>query len=155
MLSYNKDNDLFFTCSMIEYVARKTLNRTEVIVNFLGKDGAGYIHEFADVLHCENLDKITYELVEEFNILNGDYHCDKDCEEYEFELTSVWAIGAVFSRLTEDIGGEKIETLIEVYNSKVGKDINDYVNLLYTCSPQRIYETYKEEKLITINQLNI
>lgn len=32
-----KDNDLFFTCSLIDYIARKTKNTRKDIVNALGK----------------------------------------------------------------------------------------------------------------------
>lgn len=32
-----KDNDLFFTCSLIDYIARKTKNTRKDIVNVLGK----------------------------------------------------------------------------------------------------------------------
>ena len=32
-----KDNDLFYTCSLIDYIARKTNNRRADVVNTLGK----------------------------------------------------------------------------------------------------------------------
>lgn len=32
-----KDNDLFFTCSLIDYIARKTKNTRVEVVNALGK----------------------------------------------------------------------------------------------------------------------
>lgn len=148
MFKYNEDDNLYFTCCLLEYIARKTLNKTEVIVNYLAKEGIGWIYEFADVLHCENLDAVTAELVERYNIKEGNYHCDKDCDEYGFKLTSVWAIGAVFARLIEDIGNGIIETLIDVYNSDIGKCINNYVYGFYTSSPQIIYESYKFGRML-------
>ena len=36
MSSY--DNDLFYLCSLIEYIARKTYNTKKYIVNKIGKD---------------------------------------------------------------------------------------------------------------------
>ncbi len=33
-----KQNDLFFTCSLIEYIARKTTNTKKYIVEKLGKE---------------------------------------------------------------------------------------------------------------------
>lgn len=33
----SKENDLFFTCSLIEYIARKTKNKRSDIVNALGR----------------------------------------------------------------------------------------------------------------------
>lgn len=32
-----KENDLFFTCSLIDYIARKTTNTRAAVVNTLGK----------------------------------------------------------------------------------------------------------------------
>lgn len=34
-LEDQKENDLFFTCSLIEYIGRKTHNKRSVIVNAL------------------------------------------------------------------------------------------------------------------------
>ena len=34
----SKANDLFYTCSLIDYIARKTKNRRKDIVDALGED---------------------------------------------------------------------------------------------------------------------
>ena len=34
-----KDNDLFFTCSLIDYIARKRKNKRATVVQLLGKKG--------------------------------------------------------------------------------------------------------------------
>ena len=44
-----KDNDLFYTCSLIDYIARKTKNVRADIVNQLGKERIVKIYELADV----------------------------------------------------------------------------------------------------------
>ena len=49
-----KDNDLFYTCSLIDYIARKTKNTRADVVNKLGKQRIDKIYELADVYHCEN-----------------------------------------------------------------------------------------------------
>jgi choline kinase len=33
-----KDNDLFYTCSLIDYIARKTKNKRVAVVDALGKE---------------------------------------------------------------------------------------------------------------------
>ena len=35
----SKQNDLFFLCSLIEYIGRQTKNKRSVIVNALGRKG--------------------------------------------------------------------------------------------------------------------
>ena len=61
-------NDLFFLCSLIEYVARKTKNERKVVVNALGKKGLSHYYNLAEVYHCENIDKVTDEIVTKYNI---------------------------------------------------------------------------------------
>ena len=39
-----KDNDLFFTCSLIDYIARKTKNTRRDVVNALGKERIDHFH---------------------------------------------------------------------------------------------------------------
>mgnify|MGYP005785304605 FL=1 len=50
-----KDNDLFFTCSLIDYIGRKTKNPRALVVNALGKRRLEKIYELADVYHSEFL----------------------------------------------------------------------------------------------------
>ena len=49
-----KDNDLFFTCSLIDYISRKTKNVRSDVVNQLGKKRLEKIYELADVYHVMN-----------------------------------------------------------------------------------------------------
>ena len=44
-----KDNDLFYTCGLIEYIARKTKNIRSEVVKKLGKDRISKIYEFAEI----------------------------------------------------------------------------------------------------------
>jgi len=53
-----KDNDLFFTCSLIEYIARKTRNERSVIVNALGKTSISKIYDLADIYHSDNIENV-------------------------------------------------------------------------------------------------
>ena len=44
-----KDNDLFFTCGLIDYIARKTKNTRATVVEKLGKERLSKIYDLADV----------------------------------------------------------------------------------------------------------
>lgn len=52
------DNDLFYTCSLIEYIARKTKNLRSDVVAKLGRDRLDRIYNLADVYHCDNIDRV-------------------------------------------------------------------------------------------------
>ena len=54
-----KDNDLFYTCSLIDYIARKTKNVRATVVNQLGKKRLEKIYDLADVYHCDNIERVA------------------------------------------------------------------------------------------------
>ena len=56
-------NDLFFTCSLIDYIARKTKNRRRDVVNALGRVRLKKIYELADVYHSDNIDDVSDDFI--------------------------------------------------------------------------------------------
>lgn len=63
-----KDNDLFYTCSLIDYIARRTKNVRADVVNQLGKERLERIYDLADVYHCDNIERVCDDFVEEAHI---------------------------------------------------------------------------------------
>ncbi len=53
-----QQNDLFYTCSLIEYIGRMTKNPRRVVVEALGEKELKHIYDLADVYHCENIEKV-------------------------------------------------------------------------------------------------
>lgn len=54
-----KDNDLFYTCSLIDYISRKTKNIRADVVNQLGRKRLEKIYDLADVYHCDILIRLV------------------------------------------------------------------------------------------------
>lgn len=144
-----KDNDLFFTCSLIEYISRKTKNIRADVVNTLGKDRISKIYDLADVYHCDNIDSVSDYFIEEANICVGEYDNVADCG---YAVPSHWDIGKVYKRLikmvAEDEKMEYVDALIEVYNSFISSKIDDYNSSVYYENPNYIFECYKEKKML-------
>ena len=46
------NNDLFYTCSLIEYIGRQMKRTRKEVVDCLTKERIQRIYEFADVFHC-------------------------------------------------------------------------------------------------------
>lgn len=140
-----KRNDLFFVCSLIEYVGRQTKNRRTVVVNALGQAKLQHIYDLAEVYHCENIDKLTYELVSGAGIETGDYDNVADCR---YRVPTHWDIGKVFQRLIIDVcnetGAEPIPALIEVYNSWITDSIENYNSSMYYENPGYLFASYRE-----------
>lgn len=52
-----KDNSLFYTCSLIEFIGREQKIERREVVDRLGQETIEHIFDFADVLHCEPIKK--------------------------------------------------------------------------------------------------
>ena len=91
-----KDNDLFFTCSLIDYIARKTKNERVEVVNQLGKKRLAKIYELADIYHSDNIDRVSDDFIREAGIQTGTFDNVKTCG---YAIPSHWDIGKVYKRL--------------------------------------------------------
>ena len=54
-----KCNNLFYTCSLIEYISRKTHNHPAAVANALGKERIAKIYDLADIYHSDNIDRVS------------------------------------------------------------------------------------------------
>ena len=91
-----KENDLFYTCSLIEYIARKTKNTKKVVVEKLGKENIKKIYKLAEVYHCENIEKVSDEFIAKTNIKTGTYDIISRCQ---YNVHTYWDIGKVYKIL--------------------------------------------------------
>lgn len=144
-----KDNDLFYLCSLIDYMARKTKNTRAAIVNQLGKTRIEKIYELANIYHCDNIDRVSDDFIEEAKIEEGTFDNVKDCR---YMLPSYWDIGKVYKRLIKQVAQEEkksvIDALIEIYNSFISPKIDDYNSSLYYENPSYLFECYREKKIL-------
>ena len=62
-----KSNDLFYVCSLIAFIARKTKNKPSYIVDMPGIDVLHRIYDLADIYHSDNIERVS----EDFIYQNG------------------------------------------------------------------------------------
>ena len=136
-------NDLFFLCSLIEYIGRKTKNHRNVVVNAIGKNDLQHVFDLADVYHCENIDKVAYELIEKHNIENGRFD---NVGNAKYAIPTHWDIGKVYKRLIIKVNNNDLKNLIntlsEVYNSWLSRKIEDFNSSVYYESPEYLFQSY-------------
>lgn len=143
-----KDNDLFYVCSLIEYIARKTKNTKKYIIDKISKDKIKKIYELASIYHCENIDKISDELIEEFNIENGMYDITANVQG---NIPSYWDVGKVYQRLIImncNSNYEYVDKMIEVLKSWIIEKIDNYNSSMYYENPGYLFECYREGKVL-------
>lgn len=139
-----KLNDLFFVCSLIEYVGRKTKNERRTVVNALGRKGLEHYYGLADVYHCENIDKVASGLVKKYHIRPGRYD---NLKAENGSVPSYWDIGKVMHRLVWEVAGHSdgdvINALIQVYNSWIISKIDNYDSSMYYENTSYLYASYR------------
>ena len=140
-----KSNDLFYTCSLIAFIARKTKNTPCQIVNALGRENIAKIYDLADVYHCDSIDRVSSDFIAECSIKDG---CFNNIAKCKYSVPTYWDIGKIYKRLVLMIAkNEQIDitdALIKAYNSKASNLIEDYNSSFYYDNPQNIYSAYKE-----------
>ena len=140
------ENDLFYVCSLLEYIARKTNNKKKYIVEHIGKERVNKLFNLAEIYHSENIDKVSDEIIKVSNIEKGNYKLNLIEEKPTY-----WDIGRVYQRLIIMIDDNKetfINNLLKVMNSWIIEKIDDYNSNLYYENPGYIYECYKEGKIL-------
>jgi hypothetical protein len=138
-----KENDLFFTCSLIDFIARKTKNTRRDIVNKLGKNSVRKIYDLADVYHSDNIESVSDEFIESASIAEGTFD---NISVAKYSIPSHWDLGKVFKRLVLGIDNHNnidvIDALFLAYNSFVSDKIEDFNSSFYYDAPQNILNAY-------------
>lgn len=142
-------NDLFFVCSLIEYIGRKTKSHRDVVVNAIGKERLQHLYDLADVYHSDNIDKLSDELILQYSIEDGGFD---NVTAGRYAIPTYWDIGKVYKRLIVDVVKKQnkrpVDALIEVYNSWLSRKIEDFNSSLYYESPGYLYESYNKGEVL-------
>lgn len=136
---------LFYTCSLIEYIGRERKLKRADVVRSLGENTIRRIYRFADVFHCEPIEKTADDFISHLNIPEGSFDNVAACR---YTVPDHWSIGEVYERLIEDVSGDEEETLIhcliDVYTSWIDDVISNYNTDFYYQSRDYIKECYRE-----------
>lgn len=143
-----KENDLFFTCSLIEYIARKTKNRRADVANALGKIAISKIYDLADVYHSDNIDCVSDHFINSAQITDGSFD---NVSAAKYAVPSHWDIGKVYKRLVLGIasktGMDIADALLAAYNSFVSDKIDDYNSSFYYEAPNNILNAFLDGRI--------
>ena len=144
-----RDNDLFFTCSLIDYIARKTKNKRADVVNTLGVERIRKIYDLADVYHCDSIERVSDDFICESGMKDGTFDNVKMCG---YAIPSHWDIGKVYKRLIKSVSEyekiDVIDALMKIYNSFISEKIDDYNGSMYYENPSYLLECYLENKVL-------
>ena len=141
-----EDNGLFYACSLIEFMSRITKNKRNDLINFLGDD-LGRIYSYADVFHCEPIEKVADDFIERNRISEGNYD---NVSAARYDVPRYWDIGRVFGRLIEDVSQDEeiVKGIKTVYSSWLADKILDFNSDLYYQPRSYLAECYRTGEII-------
>ena len=113
---WNKD-DLFYVCSMIEFVARETHNKVKDVVGKMTDEDLVHQLRTAGVNHCLSFEQVCDEWIEEYGITKG---IEDNSSRNKYEKASVTTVGREYQELILDVmecRENVIEAIRKVYDS--------------------------------------
>lgn len=142
-----KDN-IFYVCTMIEYVARITNNHRKNIIAFLEKKGVEHQLKVADVNHCLSFEQVADEWIEQYGITEGGFDTITNCK---YEVPPITAIGRVYQQLVLDVAkeNEEVQAIIDVFSSFISDEISNFNSSVYYSNPQYLECSYKAGVLLS------
>ena len=143
----DRSNDLFYVCSLIEYIGRERKLRRADVVKWLGADTLRRIYRYADTFHCEQIAKVADDFITMRSLPTGDFDNVGACR---YAVPGYWDIGAVYARLIEDVSGDAdpIDKLVEVYTSWMSDAISRFNSDLFYQPRGYIAECYRAGEIL-------
>ena len=140
-------NDLFYVCSLIEYIGRTTKNRRGYIVDLIGYEGILKLLHDAEMDHCLSFEEVAEEVITHFGIKNGDFEPEKGSP---YMIPDYQDIGRLYAIMIEDLAkpGEEAKELIAVFSSFISDAISNFRSDLYYQNPDYLECCYKEGYLL-------
>ena len=121
-IQWNKD-DLFYVCTMIEYVSRKSHNKSKDVVVRMSDKALAHQLKAAGINHCLSFEQVADEWIEDYGIPNGNYDNISKCR---YEVPTVTAIGRVYQTLISEVASlyqDIVEAIKMVYSSFISDEI--------------------------------
>ena len=141
-MTKNEKNDLFFVCSIIEFIGRYTKNRNSDIVMQIGKVELLRQLKAASVNHCLTFEEVADDLIKFSGIKNGDFDSVGRCQ---YKVPSDTSIGKVYRDLILDVKKEEddvIDVLYEVFTSFISDEISNFNSSAYYENPSYLKHSY-------------
>lgn len=141
-----RNTALFYTCSLVEFIGRKTCNERSVVVRLLGAD-LDRIYKYQDVFHCEPIEKVADDFIQRANIPTGTFDNVSSCK---YSVPDYWDIGDVFSRLVEDCFLDKgdVEGIRAAFCSWIAPKILNFNSDLYYQSRDYLAECFRAGEIL-------
>jgi hypothetical protein len=146
-MSEKEENDLFYVCSLIEYIGRERKLRRADVVAGLGEETVRRLYRNASAFHCEQIAKVADDFIALRALPTGTFDNVGACR---YAVPSYWDIGAVYARLIEDVSGgaDPVGKLLEVYASWMSDALSRFNSDLFYQPRGYLAECYRAGEIL-------
>ena len=142
-----RKDDIYYVCTMIEFVARATKNRRKDVIARLSKRNIEHQLKVAEVNHCLSFEQVSDERIEQYGISIGIFDTVSNCK---YTVPSVTAIGRVYQQLVLVTAKENEEAhaIIDVFSSFISDEISNFNSSVYYSNPDYLRCSYEAGVLL-------
>ena len=146
MTEKQKDN-IYYVCCLIEFLGRKTKNHRQDIIGYFSKKDLERQLRLAEVNHCLSFEQVSDELIEDFNIQNGEFDTVSECR---YEVPSVMSIGMLYQELVLAVmpGEDAAQGIKDIFSSFITDEISDFNSNVYYTNPDYLKCSYLEGEVL-------
>ncbi len=140
-------DDIYYVCSLIEFIARKTKNHRQDVIRHFSKADVERQLRLAEVNHCLSFEQVADELIEDYGISDGDFDTVKECR---YDVPSFLSIGMLYQELVLSTmkNEDAAQGIIDIFSSFISDEISDFNSNVYYTNPDYLRCSYLEGKML-------
>lgn len=146
-MTKKQKDDIYYVCSLIEFIARKTKNHRQDVIRRFSKADVERQLRLAEVNHCLSFEQVADELIEDYGISDGDFDTVKECR---YDVPSFLSIGMLYQELVLSTmkNEDAAQGIIDIFSSFISDEISDFNSNVYYTNPDYLRCSYLEGKML-------
>ena len=146
-MTEKQKDDIYYVCSLIEFIARKTKNHRQDVIRHFSKADVERQLRLAEVNHCLSFEQVADELIEDYGISDGDFDTVKECR---YDVPSFLSIGMLYQELVLSTMKNEYaaQGIIDIFSSFISDEISDFNSNVYYTNPDYLRCSYLEGKML-------
>ena len=145
-MTEKQENDVFYVCSLIEYIARKTKNHRQDVIACFSKADIERQLRLAEVNHCLSFEQVSDELIEDFQIAEGTFDTVSECRYTVPSTTSIGMLyqGLVLSTMKND---DAAQGILDIFSSFITDETGELLQTASRDQEEILTETFDLDEL--------
>lgn len=146
-MTEKQKDDIYYVCSLIEFIARKTKNHRQDVIRHFSKADVERQLRLAEVNHCLSFEQVADELIEDYGVSDGDFDTVKECR---YDVPSFLSIGMLYQELVLSTmkNEDAAQGIIDIFSSFISDEISDFNSNVYYTNPDYLRCSYLEGKML-------